>query len=58
LKADGPPATDAEIIAYCKERMAEFKRPKQVHITTSIPRTGTGKISRKNVAESFSGAAR
>jgi len=57
LKADGPPATDAEIIAYCKERMAEFKRPKQIHITTSIPRTGTGKISRKNVAESFSGAA-
>ena len=57
LKADGPAATDAEIIAYCKERMADFKRPKQIHITTSIPRTGTGKISRKNVAESFSGAA-
>ena len=57
LKADAPPATDAEIIAYCKERMADFKRPKQIHITTAIPRTGTGKISRKTVAETFSGAA-
>jgi acyl-CoA synthetase (AMP-forming)/AMP-acid ligase II len=56
LKADGPAATEAEIVAYCRERMADFKRPKQIHITTAIPRTGTGKISRRTVAETFSTA--
>jgi acyl-coenzyme A synthetase/AMP-(fatty) acid ligase len=38
--------------------MADFKRPKQIHITTQIPRTATGKIQRRVVAEAFAGAAR
>jgi acyl-CoA synthetase (AMP-forming)/AMP-acid ligase II len=50
-------ASAADLIAYCKERMADFKRPKQIHITTTIPRTATGKIQRRKVAEVFSGAA-
>jgi acyl-CoA synthetase (AMP-forming)/AMP-acid ligase II len=56
LKADGPGATPADLIAYCRERLADFKRPKQIHITAAIPKTGTGKISRRTVAEAFSGA--
>ena len=54
LKSD---ASEADLIAYCRERMADFKRPKQIHITTAIPRTATGKIQRRVVAEAFSGAA-
>ena len=50
LKED---ATEAELLAYCKERLAEFKRPKQIHITTAIPRTATGKIQRRVVAQAF-----
>jgi len=46
-------ATEAELLAYCKERLAEFKRPKQIHITTAIPRTATGKIQRRVVAQAF-----
>ena len=26
-------ATEADLLAYCKERLADFKRPKQIHIT-------------------------
>ena len=55
LKAD---ATEADLVSYCRERMADFKRPKQIHITTAIPRTATGKIQRRIVAEAFAGAAR
>jgi acyl-CoA synthetase (AMP-forming)/AMP-acid ligase II len=55
LKSD---ATEADLISYCRERMADFKRPKQIHITTAIPRTATGKIQRRVVAEAFAGAAR
>jgi acyl-CoA synthetase (AMP-forming)/AMP-acid ligase II len=51
-------ASEADLIAYCRERLADFKRPKQIHITTAIPRTATGKIQRRVVAEAFAGAAR
>ncbi|MGE3511651.1 MAG: acyl--CoA ligase [Vicinamibacterales bacterium] len=55
-----PEATvaEAELVAYCRERLADFKRPKQVHVTTAIPRTATGKIQRRVVAEAFAGQAR
>jgi acyl-CoA synthetase (AMP-forming)/AMP-acid ligase II len=46
-------ATEAELLAYCKDQLAEFKRPKQIHITEAIPRTATGKIQRRVVAAAF-----
>ena len=47
------PVTAADIVAYCKERLSDFKRPKQIHITEAIPRTATGKIQRRIVAQAF-----
>jgi acyl-CoA synthetase (AMP-forming)/AMP-acid ligase II len=47
------PVPEGDLIAYCKERLAEFKRPKQIHITDAIPRTATGKIQRRVVAAAF-----
>lgn len=49
-------ATEADLLSFCKERLAEFKRPKQIHITDVIPRTATGKIQRRVVAQAFSQA--
>ena len=46
-------ATEPELLAYCRERLADFKRPKQIHITDAIPRTATGKIQRRVVAQAF-----
>jgi acyl-CoA synthetase (AMP-forming)/AMP-acid ligase II len=51
------PVSEADLLAYCKERLADFKRPKQIHITETIPRTATGKIQRRLVAEAFTRAA-
>jgi acyl-CoA synthetase (AMP-forming)/AMP-acid ligase II len=45
--------TEADLLAFCKERLADFKRPKQIHITEAIPRTATGKIQRRVVAQAF-----
>jgi acyl-CoA synthetase (AMP-forming)/AMP-acid ligase II len=56
LKADTT-ASEAELIAHCRERLADFKRPKQIFITNAIPRTATGKIQRRLVAEAFASAA-
>ena len=47
--------SEADLLAYCKERLADFKRPKKIHITQTIPRTATGKIQRRVVAEAFAG---
>jgi acyl-CoA synthetase (AMP-forming)/AMP-acid ligase II len=49
------PVTEADLLAYCRERLAEFKRPKKIHIVTEIPRTATGKIQRRAVAAAFAG---
>jgi acyl-CoA synthetase (AMP-forming)/AMP-acid ligase II len=46
-------ATEADLMAFCKERLADYKRPKQIHITDAIPRTATGKIQRRIVAQAF-----
>ena len=46
-------ATEAELLAYCREHLADFKRPKQIHITEAIPRTATGKIQRRIVAQHY-----
>jgi oxalate---CoA ligase len=47
------PATEAEILAFCKERLADFKRPKKIYIVDAIPRTATGKIQRGAVAKAM-----
>ena len=48
------PITEAELLAFCKEKLSDFKRPKQIHIVETIPRTATGKIQRRIVAQAFS----
>ena len=45
------PATEKELLAYSRERLADFKVPKRLHIVESIPRTPTGKVQRRFVAE-------
>lgn len=47
------PVPEADLQAFCKERLADYKRPKQIHITETIPRTATGKIQRRVVAQAF-----
>lgn len=41
----GASATEAEIIDFCRERMAGFKRPKKV-VFGDLPKTATGKIQK------------
>jgi acyl-CoA synthetase (AMP-forming)/AMP-acid ligase II len=50
------PATEADLTAFCKERLADFKRPKKFYIVDTIPRTATGKIQRGAVAKALSGS--
>jgi acyl-CoA synthetase (AMP-forming)/AMP-acid ligase II len=47
------PAAEAGLLAHCRERLADFKCPKKIHIVETIPRTATGKIQRGNVAKAL-----
>ena len=53
---EGAEATEAALAAFCRERLAEFKCPKKIHIVAAVPRTASGKIQRLNVAKAFTGA--
>ncbi|MGH7762690.1 MAG: acyl--CoA ligase [Candidatus Dormibacteraceae bacterium] len=47
------PATEKELLAFARSRLADFKVPRHLHIVESIPKTPTGKIQRRFVAEQF-----
>jgi acyl-CoA synthetase (AMP-forming)/AMP-acid ligase II len=44
---DGHQLEEAPLIAACKERLASYKVPAVVRIVGELPKTGTGKLSRK-----------
>jgi benzoate-CoA ligase family protein len=35
-----------EIVDYCKEKMAEYKRPRWIEFVAELPKTATGKVQR------------
>lgn len=39
----------AELIAFCKERMAAYKYPRHVEVRDELPKTSTGKILRREL---------
>ena len=43
-------ATEKELLAFARERLADYKVPKKLYIVDQIPRTATGKIQRRSVA--------
>src|SRR5579859_2185141 len=50
--AAGAGAADADALTdHCRERLAAFKVPVTIHVLDEIPRTATGKIQRRRVAE-------
>jgi long-chain acyl-CoA synthetase len=51
LKA-GAEATPDELIAYCKERMAAYKYPREVRLVPELPKGPTGKILKKELRTS------
>jgi long-chain acyl-CoA synthetase len=53
--AGRPVPTEAELRSFCRERLAAYKVPRQVHVTQDLPRGPTGKILKR--ALRASGAA-
>ncbi|MBP2337068.1 acyl-CoA synthetase (AMP-forming)/AMP-acid ligase II [Saccharothrix coeruleofusca] len=51
--AEGASATEAELIAHCKRRLAGYKAPTSVEFRAAIPRTATGKIQKFKLREPY-----
>jgi long-chain acyl-CoA synthetase len=46
---EGASTTPEDVIAYCKERMAAYKYPREVRIVDALPMGPTGKILKKEL---------
>ncbi len=46
----GVTATEQEIIAFCKERLAAYKRPTLVEFLPELPKSAVGKVLRRELA--------
>ncbi|MDN3351251.1 benzoate-CoA ligase family protein [Actinomadura sp. DC4] len=46
VRAGGSSLTEDEVIAFCREGLASFKRPRAVFFLDTLPTTATGKIQR------------
>ncbi|XP_038874771.1 oxalate--CoA ligase-like [Benincasa hispida] len=49
----GSSIDEADVLQFCKKNLASFKVPKKVFITDYLPKTASGKIQRRFVAEHF-----
>ena len=45
--APGADATEEEVIAYCRERLAGYKRPRRVEFREALPTSVIGKVLRR-----------
>ena len=47
-------ASEEELINFCKERLASYKKPHRIYFLEELPKSGAGKIVRKDLRKRFS----
>lgn len=47
-----PALTEASLLAHCRERLTNYKVPRQIEFRTELPKTNVGKILRRALRES------
>jgi fatty-acyl-CoA synthase len=50
------PATEDELLAHVRERLAGFKLPKAIHFVDELPKNPSGKLLKRDLRERFGGA--
>jgi long-chain acyl-CoA synthetase len=46
-----PALTEAQVVAFCREHLAGYKRPKHIQFRDSLPKTNVGKILRRQLRD-------
>ena len=50
---EGTALTEQEVIAYCKQHLASYKKPKSVDFRLTLPKSSLGKILKSKIREEF-----
>ena len=53
----GEQVTEGDLLAFCRDRLANYKCPKHIEFRTTLPKTLVGKLLRKDVRNDFWGGA-
>ncbi len=54
VSKDGMKPAEEELLAFCGERLADYKCPKSIHFVREIPKGPTGKLLKRELAKQFS----
>jgi fatty-acyl-CoA synthase len=46
-------ATESELIDFCRTRLSHYKCPRSVELVESLPKTGTGKVLKKDLRKKY-----
>jgi malonyl-CoA/methylmalonyl-CoA synthetase len=49
--APGMPPSEAEVVEFCRDQLASYKKPRQVVFVTSLPRNALGKVQKHILRE-------
>lgn len=49
--------TEEQLIDLCKENLASFKKPKEIHIVSELPKSSYGKILKRELKQQYEGVA-
>ena len=50
---EGSSLTDIELIDFCKEKIASYKKPRSVDFISEVPRNASGKVLKKTLREPY-----
>ena len=53
LRPDSGPAEEADIIAFCRERMSHYKCPTSIEFRDELARTATGKLQKFKLRQPY-----
>ncbi len=51
--AQAGPALEAELIAYCREKLSAIKCPRSIDFSAELPRTPTGKLVKRHLRDKY-----
>lgn len=54
---DGASVSAGEVIAHCRERIASYKKPKQVVFVAELPKNASGKVLKRELREMLAAGA-
>ncbi|MGE6613258.1 AMP-binding protein [Peribacillus sp. NPDC076916] len=55
VKKEGAKLTEEDVVNYCKEHLASYKKPRKVTFVDEIPRTPSGKVQKFILRKQFNG---